>query len=267
MRQFVEFIHSQALSWTTSSTGGAWKQLSQDSDDALSLTALVRLEPGEQAVIGAHGRSLELFVLKGGLRLGTTDLGLHGYAYRPAGAQQHMVDAPGGATVLVLTDPPAGPVDDAAITLDTLRLPWDRKGLESEIAHLNYARKNLRLAPDGGRRSYLLGGMPHGIPHDGARLERHPHAEEMFMISGDMPCSLGVMTAGAYFHRPPQIWHGLDATLSGFLIFMRTPGSNVTVSEWSDTLLPVRLDPDHAPALPSGVSLSAHPPRPLVGDY
>ncbi|MBY0303875.1 MAG: hypothetical protein K2W86_01805 [Sphingomonas sp.] len=209
------------------------------------------------------GLAAEIFVLSGSVTVSDTMVGLHGYIYLH---EPQVVHSASGAVLLVFLDPRAAQ-DDPAIIIDTIHQPWDRSGLEGEIAHLNYARKNLRFSPDGDRRTYLLGGMPHGHPQDGSRLERHPHAEEMFLIAGDMPCSLGVMTAGAYFYRPPDIWHGLDCTVAGFLIIMRTPGSNATISQWTEDAQPVLIDPPYQPELPPGhVSFNASSRRPMV-DY
>lgn len=74
------------------------------------------------------------------------------------------------------------------------------------------------------------------------------------MIAGDMPCSLGIMRAGAYFWRPPMIWHGADCTVNGFLLFARTPGTNRTISEWADEPHPVTFEPEHRPKLPPELS-------------
>jgi hypothetical protein len=259
-RPFIEFIHSQDLAWTDMAEGLAEKRLSEGIGGAVS--RLVRA--GQAAMLPLDpALAHELFVLDGTVEIGGVSRSRHSYAYLPRGEE---VTFAADAVVLAMTEEPlAG--DDPAINVDTIATPWDRSGLEGEIAHLNYARKNLRLAPDGSRRTYLLGGMPHGHPADGARMERHPHDEEMFMIAGDMPCSLGVMTAGAYFYRPAGIWHGLDCTLGGFLILMRTPGSNVTVSDWNEDLQPVTFDPAHAPELPSGHAASSAGPRRLVPAY
>ncbi len=71
------------------------------------------------------------------------------------------------------------------------------------------------------------------------------------MIPGDMPCSRGIMREGAYFWRPPSIWHGADCSVNGFLMFMRTPGTNRTISEWADQGHAVHIDPPHRPILPA----------------
>lgn len=259
-RPFIEFIHTQDIAWKPSALGPQTDEKILSRDPAGPTTRLLRLAPGATTTL-TMGLAAEVFVLTGTLSVSGQDLGYHGYAYLPVATS---ISSRTGATVLAFFDPPAGD-NDPAIVVDTIGQPWDRTGLEGEIAHLNYARKNLRFSPLGDRRTYLLGGMPHGFPSEGAKLEKHPHAEEMFLIAGDMPCSLGVMTSGAYFYRPPDVWHGLDCTLSGFLMIMRTPGSNVTISRWSDDLLAVSYDPDHAPELPAGHPPS--PPRALVPAY
>ena len=81
--------------------------------------------------------------------------------------------------------------------IDTTALRWDASGIDPNINHLNAAHRNLRFAPEGDCRSYLLGGMPQGYPYGGAAMERHPHVEEFFLVSGDMASHLGVMRAAA----------------------------------------------------------------------
>jgi hypothetical protein len=243
-RQFLEFMQTQDLPWQASPDLPGLEEKWLSGEAGGISTRLLRVPAGWIGRI-AGSLAAEIFVLAGAIVADATTITLHGYAYFP---EVTDVRSDEGATLLAYFDPPARN-NDPRIIIDSVAQPWDRADLESEIAHLNYARKNLRLSPDGDRRTYLLGGLPHGHPADGARLERHPHAEEMFMVAGDMPCSLGVMTAGAYFYRP------------------RSPGSNATISEWSDALLPVLLDPPYCPELPAGhPSLLAAPRRPTV-DY
>ncbi len=96
-----------------------------------------------------------------------------------------------------------------------------------------------------------------------AHMERHPHVEEFFMVMGTMSCSLvGTMRAGAYFWRPPSIWHGLDSSLTGFLLLCRTPGTNKTISEWGANALPVDNNPPYNPVL--SPEIAALKPTPLA---
>jgi hypothetical protein len=267
-REFIEFFHSQDLLWQPCASDPAVseKVLSTDSEIG-SVTRLIKYPPGWKGTWGAQTLSEEIFVLDGGASMQGAEMGLHAYGYFPAGEHREVLVGVGGVVVLSFRDPPPEAPKDQYLFINTIEQAWDRIGLEGEIAHLQYARKNLRFAPDGRRRTYLLGGMPQGFPAQGARLEKHPHAEEMFMISGDMPCSLGVMKTGAYFYRPPEIEHGLDCSLGGFLIIMRTPGSNVTISEWSEDLLPVSFTPAHAPELPANHPARGATPRPISPEY
>ena len=146
--------------------------------------------------------------------------------------------------------------------VDTTALRWDSSGIDPNINHLNAARKNLRFAPEGDCRSYLLGGMPQGFPYEGASMERHPHGEEFFVVSGDMACHVGILRAGAYFNRPADIAHGRDCTRTGYLLFCRTPGSNRTVTAWTDGKFPVLWNPPHQPVLPPEFALAGA--RPVV---
>jgi hypothetical protein len=187
----------------------------------------------------------------------------HHYAYWPSGyiKKGFRIGEKGALVIAVFSEDPKylpapanAEVEELPGLVEQLNcfsLPWDNKAMDPNISHLNAYRKNLRLAPDGNCRTYLLAGLPQGFPQSGMEpLERHPHAEEMFMISGDMPCSLGVMRAGAYFYRPPNIWHGADCTTNGFLLFCRTPGANKTVSEWNSEAHPVAFEPAYKPVIP-----------------
>jgi hypothetical protein len=264
-RPFIEFLHSQHLAWQPSASraGAAEKLLSQDPESGAA-TLLISYPPDWRAAPVEHcDADEEFFVLRGALDCNARRYGPHAYAYWPAGhSRAGFVVGSEGAVLLVCRSGAAHfhagasvvPLrDDAGLVeyLDTFRLSWDRTNMDPNIAHLNAWRKNLRLAPDDSGRTYLLAGLPQGSPASGTEpLERHPHVEEMFMVAGDMACSLGIMRAGAYFWRPPMIWHDADCTLNGFLLFVRTPGRNRTTSEWSDEPHVVTLTPPHRPQLP-----------------
>lgn len=270
-RPFIEFIQSQVLDWVVDETltgrrDVKVKPLSRDATTGAT-TMLQQFEagwsPGGDEWCAADE---ELFVLSGSFSVNELTYRAHHYAYWPAGfARREFTVGEAGLVALVCTSgtpcyrahaEAAPAVDPKTLTeqLDALSLRWDQTNMDPNIAHLNAYRKNLRLAPDGGGRTYLLAGLPQGYPASGNEpLERHPHVEEMFMIAGDMPCSLGTMRAGAYFWRPPGIWHGADCTLTGFLLFARTPGTNRTISEWSETPHAVSLTPPYAPRLPEAL--------------
>jgi quercetin dioxygenase-like cupin family protein len=274
-RPYIEFIHSQNLPWKRAgfrSGGVRWKVLSAD-DETGACTVLIDYPAGWRAAQPFHSLAdEEFFVLSGALAVNETAYSRHNYAFLPRGFPRRRMATEHGAQVIVFfsllpSDMPGeaepGLYDAARLIerIDTIALAWDQSNIDPNINHLHAARKNLRLSPDGDCRTYLLGGRPHGFPPSGDEsLERHPHAEEMFMIAGDMPCSMGVMQTGAYFYRPPNIWHGADCTLAGYLMLMRTPGSNKTISEWSREKHPVTFTPAHAVNVPENLREAAAPP-------
>jgi hypothetical protein len=276
-RPFIEFLQSQALAWQTDAArtgrrGLECKLLSED-DATGAMTMLVRYPPGFSAApLEWCTADEEILLLRGSLALNGRTFAQHHYAYWPAGYTRHGLQAgPEGATLIACFsarpryridagDAPA--FDAAALTeqVDAFALRWDQTNMDPNISHLNAFRKNLRLGPGNSGRSYLLAGLPQGFPKSASEpLERHPHFEEMFMIAGDMPCSLGVMRAGAYFWRPPMIWHGADCTTNGFLVFARTPGTNRTISEWSTEGHLVTFTPEHRPQLPPELAAAGVP--------
>lgn len=285
-RPFIEFIQSQSIAWNTDPvrTGRQdieCKLLSEDNISGAS-SLLIRFPPGWHATpLEWCSVDEEIFVLSGDVSFNGQTMRRHAYAYWPAGYRRERFEAGAQGAILLtfysgrpeywaLSGPPEywalrdrAPVyDPEALVehLDSFKLRWDQTAMDPNIAHLNAFRKNLRLGPNGSGRTYLLAGLPQGYPTSGSEpLERHPHVEEMFMVAGDMPCSLGIMRAGAYFWRPPQIWHGADCTVNGFLLFMRTPGSNQTISEWSRDNHPVRFDPEHRPRVPDTLAPLATP--------
>lgn len=276
-RPFIEFLHSQHLPWTGESSyaarrGVEEKILSVDSETGAA-TLLLRYPPG-WAELGPSWCQAdeEVFVLSGQLALNGREFRSHHYGYWPRGHVRRSLGA-GVSGAVVLTCFSGKPavehriaaapvVDPAALVewLDPFHLAWDQTAMDPHIGHLNAFRKNLRLAPDGSGRTYLLAGLPQGYPASGTEpLERHPHCEEMFLIAGDMPCSRGIMREGAYFWRPPMIWHGADCTVNGFLMFMRTPGTNQTISEWADEGYPVSFNPPHQPVAPVELAAALAP--------
>lgn len=257
MRPLIEFIQSQRLEWERGNAalcrpGSQAKLLSQDAQSG-ARSMLVRYPPGFVGRLGTMpAGDEEIFVLAGSLRIGEREYGQHFYGYLAQGRADPVVSAAGAIVLTFISEPgPDGEEGESIEALDTTGMRWDRSNIDPNVDHLNTARKNLRLDPAGRCRSYLLAGYPQGIPPSASgRLERHPHVEEFFVVYGDLACSVGVMRAGAYSWRPPGVWHGLDCTRSGFLIFFRSPGVNRNQNEWSDSLHPITWERRHAPKLP-----------------
>jgi hypothetical protein len=71
----------------------------------------------------------------------------------------------------------------------------------------------------------------------------------MFLLSGDIVGERGVMVAGAYFWRPPHLWHGPFGSRGGNQCLIRFLGGH-HVNHWSKDALRFTFDPPHAPVLP-----------------
>ena len=274
MRDHVEFIQSQNVMWEDAAdfgfgAGVRVKQLSHDKDSD-ALTCLVSYPQGFAAE-EARWQDVpeEIYLLDGQLAIGGDVLGRHGYLYLPAGTPRRPVASPEGALALVFRHEPSQPrKDDPQIMIDTPKMGWDMSINDPNLTHLQMGRKVLRMGPGGSGRTWLLAGFPQST---GAvlevGLERHPHAEEMFLIHGEMGCGYGVMTTGAYFYRPPDIWHGLHTSEFGFFMILRTPGANEVVTEWSKERHKVPTDPPYRPILPPDAPPSLKRPRPARPDY
>lgn len=267
-RAHIEFIQSQKVAWQAARTlglarHGRLKRLGHDPEDG-GFSALVDFPPG--ILIDAPetlAAAEEWFVLRGSLDCTATPptgapevfhLARHHYAHLPAGTTLAGLRSSEGARVLVFRNgPPAAGASDGLMVVDAPAMPWDATVLDPKLMHLRMSRKILRAAKDGSCRTYLLAGLPHGRPADGrAGLERHPHAEEMFLLSGDLAGPQGVMHPGAYFYRPRDILHGPHFSDLGFLMFMRNPGTNSIVTEWTTERHGLAEIPPFAPVLPPG---------------
>jgi hypothetical protein len=278
VRPHIEFIQSQKLPWQPgklgiSPAGFASKILSLD-PDTLESSQLVRLPngfrwEGDNYLLADE----EFFVLKGDLIIDGVEYGVHNYGFLPAGYPRHTLESASGAELLIFYSgspapvagsPPPGLYDEARLIqrIDPLEMAWDRSGQDPGIADLQAWRKIMRLDPAGKCRSFLLAGLPEGIhPAREKPMEWHSYCEEMFLIAGDLPCHCGLMRPGAYFWRPPGINHGLECSLTGFLAFLRIPGSNVNVNNWVGKAK-VTLTPDHKPYLPPELAALGAEPAP-----
>lgn len=275
-REHIEFVQSQNVAWSGATSLGLnlnadIKLFGRDVDDGSS-SALVRFAAGECAPALAGARfDLEIYLLDGELHWGDRVMRRHSYTWWPAELSRPPLASRAGALALMFLNARGAAPRAAAppiVALDATAMPWDGSTLDPKLQHLRLSRKVLRLAADGRCRTYLLAGLPHGRP-PGARLalERHPHDEEMFLIEGDMTCPEGVMRPGAYFYRPAGIAHGLHSSEHGFLMLLRSPGSNVIQTEWFGAPRELPLDPPFRPVLPPGSPAEWARPLPHRPEY
>ena len=156
---------------------------------------------------GTPGRSMEIFVLAGSLRLADIELGPGGYAFLPAGSLGFNLRTDDGARILYFVndaDPEA--VIRSPIILDSALLAWQQTpspGIET---------KELRADPGTGATTWLTrirAGA--AIPWESSSAQR-----EGYLVSGryhHSECVAGVpvsgsYAAGGYFYRPPDTVNG-----------------------------------------------------------
>jgi Domain of unknown function (DUF4437) len=273
-RPHIEFLHAQQLPWGAAPfadwdrRGAAAKLLSLDPvSGACSL--LLRLPAGFVATATPQSRPLECFVLDGAVQIGTATLGLDAYADVPAGAGELDLASPSGAVLLaffgVVAETPPLSASAGLRVIDTHNTPWTRHDIDPSVQFLNLSHKVLRHDPVTGEKTLLLSTGAQTHPH-GWREARlmHECAEEMYLLGGDIIGERGAMYEGAYFWRPPGLWHGPFGSRRGSLSLIRfAEGHHRNI--WSDDVQPFVLEPPHAPELPDELRAAAgapfNPPR------
>lgn len=267
-RPQVEFIHAQQLPWRPAPfADAAWagveaKVLSRDPVNG-ACSVLLRFAPGWRAAPVSLDASLEFLVLDGEFTSGELHYGLDAYAYLPAGYPLGPRHSARGAVVLAFFDreprarAPAGTAWDRAALIervDTHALPWTRHDIDPSVQFLNLAHKVLREVAATGEKTILLSSGAQTHPKDWREAQlAHDCVEEMYLLGGDIVGERGVMYEGAYFWRPPGIWHGPFGSRRGSLSLIRfCEGRHHNI--WSDAARPFVLEPVHAPVLPPEVA-------------
>ncbi len=254
-RPFIEFFQAQQLDWSAGARSGAEVKVLSRDETTGACSLLLRYPPGWQLV---HGEVLavdeELLVLRGDLEVGAVCHGRYSYAHLPAGhARQGMRSVAGAVVLTFFSGDLAGAISGPKPEPDAERLIEQVDGLQGTWGgdfHPKFppgaGRKWLRRDPVTGDETWLLGTMP---LRSGARPERHPVVEEMFLLSGALVGHVGEMRAGAYFWRPPEEWHGPFGSLTGNLMLFRTVGGPLS-TEYTQHEVPFSWEPEPQPILP-----------------
>jgi hypothetical protein len=254
-RPYIEFVQTQNIDWETQPDGTEMKRLNVDPIDGEE-TYLIRYPAGFSASDrGPEDRAEEYLVLDGNINIGGREQRFHCYGFTPRGESAGTRETRDGATLIVFRygREDANSVTGAteAIALDPATIPWDMTPSVAHIAHLRLARKVLRLGPNDSSRTFLLIGLPHGIPTQKEMpAEIHDHFEEMFMLQGEMWTPEGLIRPGAYFYRPPEIVHGPHVSEAGFFQIMRA-GANYVRTKWTEPM-PLPIGQGYAPKIPAG---------------
>ncbi|HEX7855695.1 MAG TPA: DUF4437 domain-containing protein [Sphingobium sp.] len=254
-RPYIEFVQTQNIDWETQADGTQVKRLNVDPVDGEE-TYLIHYPAGFSAPDqGPEDRAEEYLVLDGAIAMGGTEQRYHGYGFTPRGESAGTRATKDGATLIVFryarNDPDSVTGATEALTVDPATLSWDMTPSVAHIAHLRLARKVLRLGPNDSSRTFLLIGLPHGIPSEkDMPAEIHDHFEEMFMLQGQMWTPEGLIRPGAYFYRPPEIVHGPHVSEAGFFQIMRA-GANHVRTKWTAPM-PLPIGQGYAPKIPEG---------------
>lgn len=236
-RPHIEFIQQQDLPFqdVIMAGGGAEaavgvKRLSADPESGAS-SILLQLPPGwRRPGTGHYLADEEMYVLEGGLSLSGIEYREHSYAHLPGGYTRADAHSESGALVLAFYSRTPEWIDGEAppATLDRTRAvpyldlfdgPWT--GNFHPLFPAGAGRKWLKRDPVTTDESWLLGTLP--LRH-GNKPEKHPVVEEMYLLSGELIGPQGVMRPGAYFWRPPAVWHGPYGSKTGNLMLFRTLG-------------------------------------------
>lgn len=267
-RPRVEFVQAQWLDWEQSlfpaRPDALSKVLSADPDTGAA-TAVLAYPPGW---LGEPGERLacdeEFLVLEGRLEINGVGYEYLSYGRFPRGYPREAMAAPHGAMVLTFVDQyprlltewdRQRPFDPRKLVTrrDAQREPWRR--LHKPDMAPGAKRFDLKEDPDSGEATWLLAGPP---VRKGRFPERHPVVEETFIVEGWSMSPLGPMGPGAYFWRPPDIWHGPFCTpQSGKIGLVRSVGGPLSTEYDRREVVPVDWHPSYQPILPAPMAAAA----------
>jgi hypothetical protein len=256
-RPHIEFIQHQDLQAEQVSPRSAqpevrMKRWSVDPESGAS-SNLVDFPPGwRRTERGYSPVDEEFYVLSGDVSISGVRYTEHCYGFLPAGYTRFDSHSEQGAQVLVFFSgrPAWTPGDGKA---DALRLvgclnmfdePWT--GNFNPRFPAGAGRKWLRRDPLTTDETWILGTLP---LRSGRRPEKHPVVEEMYLISGELIGPNGVMRPGAYFWRPPEVWHGPFGSKTGCLMLFRTVGGPLSTIYTEDEQ-DFDWNPLHRPIVP-----------------
>lgn len=233
-REHVEYVHHSELGWEPSDVEGlprdtAEKVLSEDTETGAS-TRLLSITRERRDPVGdpvAWNADVEVLVLDGELRLGHHTLGRFDYAYVPAGASVPRFGSPDGARVLFMPDARLSvtpPDDSVAVDVKvTADMEWEgvSQYATADWSSVGAGIKVLHRDEETGEMSWILASLPQRTGHG---VEVHPVVEEAYQLLGAIQGDRGVLDAGSYFWRPPNVPHGPFSNEEGSMTFFRTRG-------------------------------------------
>jgi hypothetical protein len=156
---------------------------------------------------GSPGRSLEIFVIAGKMKIADIELGRGGYAFLPAGSLGFNLRSTDGARILYfLNDVDPDAIIRSPLIIDAGLLQW------TATSTMGVLSKELRMDPGNGSKTWLLKIEPEStLPWQTSSVLR-----EGYLVEGSYQhseCVVGqVHTAqyapGGYFYRPANTING-----------------------------------------------------------
>ncbi|MGI9265412.1 MAG: DUF4437 domain-containing protein [Gammaproteobacteria bacterium] len=216
---YPAFIQTSELpnAFIASLPGVTAKQLSGDPRTRRSSNQVILPPDWTFSTSGAPGKSVEIFVLRGEIRLGDISLAPGGYAFLPSGSFGTTMSTDLGAEILYFQDD----IDAKAVIQTPLILSSDIVDwvpLSGDIEDIGLMVKELRKDPGSGAKTWLLKVEPSAI----RRWSASSVLREGFLVSGSDRLSeclngepqTGDYLSGGYFHRPPGAVNGGPEAIS-----------------------------------------------------
>lgn len=266
-RPHIEFIQVQQIPWQrigpfSARPDAEFKFLSRDVNTG-GVSAILRYPPNYERVGDEYiDADEEFYVLDGDLEINSINYCFDSYAFLPKFFPRNRMKTKRGAVLLCFFDKEPTlfegktNFDEGRLIshIDVLHMPWDRKLNDPNLAHLGISRKDLRIDPITGERTFLSMILPHSEP-TGKKgpTECHPVVEEAYMIAGSLTGPHGTMAPGSYFWRPPNIAHGPFGTRWGCVLLVRFLGGQ-HVNIWSREQRNFDFNQRYDPILPQEMS-------------
>ncbi len=253
--QYVGFLNESDLVWRPFDAEGVppgvqVKLLSRDAKSgAASLLARFPAD-WRNAAAGYHASDMEIFVLKGAIKIGDRRFTERCFTYVPAGVSYGpvTVDKETSALWFFDGDPSftasatsrAGAAFNQRVEFKSYyQEPWEAAVEIGFSKQPGIFMKILKRLPNDGPMTWISGSFSGRPPR---KYEVHPSAEEAWLLEGEfnlaecLPEGLRVwhLTKGSYFYRPPNIRHigPLSGSRSYAIWLFRTPLK--LESEYSD---------------------------------
>ncbi len=251
-RAHIEFIQQQDVDWEADVVpvdGVLTRYLSRDLESGA--VTMINRYPAGTVVNQTYSIDVdkEFFVLRGEMRINDIRYIAGDYAYLPAGYERTTTVVAQECDVLTFYEGKyAANSGDLVPRIRTTEAEW---GAASDPHVANASIQRLVLRPDTpiGERTWLLR-LCTDEPYEIRGVERHPCAEEMYLLAGDLHMQTGVMTAGAYFWRPPHIEHGPTGSREGFTALFRAKEGPFE-THWTSLDAAVPWDRPYAPVSPA----------------